>query len=76
MTSTKILQILVDGQTKARKDRSELKKMINDLDGRLTERIDALGKQLNVLDEDAPTREEHNKLEKRVGKLEHQFATN
>ena len=63
-------------EKKAQKDRKELKGMINGLDDKLTERIDALGNQLNILDEDAPTSEELGELEKRVSKLEHQFAAN
>lgn len=36
----------------------------------LGERVDMLGKQLNTLDEDAPSGDDFNKLEKRVEKLE------
>ena len=36
----------------------------------LTSRIDKLGRQLAYLEDDAPTREEHDNLEKRVVKVE------
>ncbi|OGY12392.1 MAG: hypothetical protein A3A58_02715 [Candidatus Blackburnbacteria bacterium RIFCSPLOWO2_01_FULL_41_27] len=38
-------------------------------------RIDKLGRQLAYLEDDAPTKEEHDKLEKRVTKLEHHAAS-
>ena len=47
-----------------------LDKKIDGVEQRLTERIDTLGKQLAYLEDDAPTREEFGKLEKRVDKLE------
>ena len=40
------------------------------LEIKLTKRVDALGKQLNELDEDAPTAEEFADHEKRIRKLE------
>lgn len=46
--------------------RQEMQKGFNEL----TWRVDMLGKQLNSLDEDAPTGEDFNKLVKRVDKLE------
>ena len=39
----------------------------------VNERLDRQGKQLAYLEEDAPTREEHNILEKRVEKIERQI---
>lgn len=53
--------------------RQEMQKGFNDL----TWRADMLGKQLNSLDDDAPTGEDFNKLVKRVDKLEkyQTFAT-
>ena len=39
-------------------------------------RIDKLGIQLAELEDDAPTREEHDGLEKRVGRLEKQVSSN
>lgn len=48
----------------------KLTKRIDDLDNKLTNRIDSLGKQLAYLEDDAPTRDEFNELEKRVDKVE------
>lgn len=45
-------------------------KKIDGVEERLTKRIDVLGKQLAYLEDDTPTREEFNGLEKRVVKLE------
>ena len=42
----------------------------------INRRIDLLGSDLANLDEDAPTSEEFNKLEKRVTKLEKKIALN
>jgi len=47
-----------------------LDKKINGVEERLTKRIDKLGKSLAYLEDDAPTREEHDELEKRVKKVE------
>lgn len=41
----------------------------------LTSRIDKLGRQLAYLEDDAPTREEFDNLEKRVDKIEHKAAS-
>lgn len=41
---------------------------IDNLEKRLTNRIDRLGKQLAYLEDDTPTREEFDKLEKKVAK--------
>lgn len=38
--------------------------------GEVNKRLDILGKQLSYLEDDAPTREEHDALEKRVEKIE------
>lgn len=49
----------------------KLEGKIESVEKNLSNRIDKIGKQLAYLEEDAPTREEFDKLEKRVGKLEH-----
>lgn len=41
----------------------------------LTSRIDKIGKQQAYLEDDAPTREEFDKLEKRVDKIESKAAS-
>lgn len=48
---------------------------IDGVEKRLTERIDKLGKQLAYLEDDTPTIEEHENLEKRVTKVEQKIAS-
>ena len=43
---------------------------IDSLDEKLIKRIDTIGKQLAYLEDDAPTREEFDNLEKRVENIE------
>ena len=77
----KMLQAIINGQTSLKQelvgkiDKVDLK--VNRLDEKLdrveknlTERIDKLGKQLAYLEDDAPTREEFDNLEKRVDRIE------
>ncbi|MCX6705699.1 MAG: hypothetical protein NTV24_01160 [Candidatus Woesebacteria bacterium] len=74
---TKILQSILDGQVLIRKDIKEVKEEAKKTEERLTGRIDKLGTQLSKLEDDAPTIDEFDNLEKRVTKLEHpQFASN
>ncbi len=77
--NTKLLQAILDNQAGLRRGQEDLNKKIDiknsELQDRLTERIDALGKQLNVLDEDAPTRDEYDGLETRVVVLEGKNAS-
>lgn len=47
-----------------------LDKKIDGVETRLTKRIDNMGRHLAYLDDDSPTREEYEGLEKRVRKLE------
>lgn len=79
--TTKMLQAILNGQsaTNGRIDKldkkvdslkTELKTEIREVEKRLIKRIDNLGRQLAYLEDDAPTREEHDKLEKRVERLE------
>lgn len=49
----------------------KLDRKLDNVEKRLTKRIDKLGLQLAYLEDDAPTREEHNSLEKRVDRIEH-----
>jgi chromosome segregation ATPase len=53
-----------------------LDKKIDQAEQRLTARIDKIGLQIARLEDDAPTIEEHDKLEKRVTKIEQKIATN
>lgn len=55
-----------------KKHRKETKRGFKEVNNR----VDLLGRQLNTLDEDAPTGEDFNNLVKRVTKLDHQnFVT-
>ena len=47
---------------------------IDKVEKNLTKRIDKLGKQLAYLEDDAPTREEHEELKTRVTVVEHKIA--
>lgn len=66
MSDTKILQVLLDGQTAIRKDIKEVKEEVQ----KNGKRIDNLGLQLANLEDDAPTNDEFGKLVKRATKLE------
>lgn len=83
--TTKILQAILNGQsaTNEKIDKldqkltgridgveTSLTKMIKGVEKRLTKRIDRIGKSLAYLEDDTPTREEHDELVKRVDKLE------
>ena len=82
----KMLQAIINGQSSSKieilskidKLDGKLSGRIDGLEGRidkveknLTTRIDKVGRQLAYLEDDTPTREEYDKLEKRVNKLEH-----
>ena len=83
MSDTKILQAILDKVKSVdnkvddvRKDINEVKYEAKKTEERLTGRIDKLGLQLAKLEDDAPTIEEFDDLEKRVTKLEHpRFAS-
>ena len=77
----KMIRAVINGQSalkqellrEAQKTRSELKKVENRLSLEIKEnrsRIDTIGKSVAYLEDDTPTREEHDKLEKRVTKVE------
>ncbi len=68
MASTKILQAILDGQVSIREDIKRVEK-------NLTKRIDMIGKAVVYLEDDAPTRDEHDELDERVGEIEQQFAS-
>lgn len=81
MTDNKMLQAILDGQSAIKEefkveigklgDRIEkLEDKLDKVDKNLTRRIDMIGLQLAQLEDDAPTTEELDKLEKRVSKFE------
>lgn len=57
----------LDKKLTGRVDSLEMK--IDSMEKNLTKRMDNLGKQLAYLEDDTPTREEFDNLEKRVGKI-------
>lgn len=71
----KMLQAIINGQSTFRQEvlskidklDAKLTKKIDQVEENLTNRMDKLGKQLAYLEDDAPTREEFDDLEKRVG---------
>lgn len=76
----KMLKAIINGQSAIKQELSDkidkLDKKIDGLDGKLdkvernlTNRIDKLSKQLAYLEDDTPTREEYEELEKRVDKI-------
>ena len=72
----KILQSILDSQILIRKDIKEVKEEAKKTEERLTGRINKLGMQLAILEDDTPTIDEFDGLEKRVTKLEQpQFAS-
>lgn len=76
MSDTKMLQALLDGQAATRQDIKEVKEGLKQTEGRLTARIDKLGMQIARLEDDSPTIEEFDVLDKRVLKLESQTSKN
>lgn len=82
---TKMLQAILAGQSSLRTEITHLREEMirrdearqkddRELEERLTARLNLQGKQLNVLDEDAPSGHDFRKLEKRVEKIEHKLA--
>ncbi len=69
-----MLQILIDGQAALRKELTEgnrsLKEKMSEGFKKVNKRLDGIGKSVAYLEDDTPTREEHDKLEKRVTKVE------
>ncbi len=85
MSDTQMLQAILDGQRAIKEElRGNIKRLeekvhegFERVDKRLdevSERIDKLGLQIASLEDDAPTVEEFDALEKRVTKLERQLT--
>ncbi len=75
MSDTKILQSILDGQTSIRGDIKGLEKKMNDGFDKVNSRLDKIGLSVAALEDDTPTIEDFNKLEKRVKRLEKQTAS-
>lgn len=63
----KMLQAIIHGQNALKQ---ELINKIDKVDRKLTKRLDNIDGQLAYLEDDAPTRQEHDELAGRVEKLE------
>ena len=78
MTETKILQLILDKVSKLDQkvdaNHKELTGKIDSLDIKLSKRIDRLGIELAELQDDAPTRKEFTKLDRRVTHIEKQLG--
>ncbi len=70
MTDTKMLQAILDSQVSIKNELKDLKEEVHSGFEEVNDRIDKLGESLAYLEDDAPTREEHDELEKRVTKIE------
>lgn len=74
MTDSKMLQAVANSIALMRKEMKDGFKEMKDEMGKgfkdVNERLDMQGKSLAYLEDDAPTREEHRKLKKRVKRLE------
>lgn len=73
--TNKMFQKVLDGQVAIRKDINKIDLKIDGVEERLTKRIDKLGLQIANLEDDTPTIEEFDKLERRVSKVEHSIAS-
>lgn len=86
----KMLQVIINGQSTFRQEVlgridkldkrlsgkiDALDQKVDKVDKHLTERIDKLGKQLAYLEDDAPTREEFEQLEKKVNNIEQKISS-
>ena len=63
MNSTKMLKILIDGQKSIRSDIKSLGKKTEEGFVKVNKRLDVIGKFVAFLEDDTPTREEHDKAE-------------
>lgn len=75
MSDTKLLQSILDKISSVDKKVDNGFKNVKKRFDKVDKRIDKLGLQLAELADDAPTIEEHDDLEKRVGNLEKQTAS-
>ena len=71
MSDSKTLQAILDGQSSIRADIKRVEKKVDENGAR----IDKLGLQIANLEDDSPTIEEFDNLEKRVKRLEKQVAS-
>ena len=74
MSDTKLLQAILKNQVSMKDDIKNLEKKVDTGFKDVNQRLDAIGKSVAYLEDDAPTRDEHSKLEKRVTKIEKKMA--
>lgn len=74
MADTKILQAILDSQVTLTNKLNGLEAKVDDGFKKVNERLDSIGKSVAYLEDDTPTREEHNKLKKRVKRIENKLA--
>lgn len=74
MPDTKLLQTLIDGQQSIKKSLGSLEEKIEKGFKNVNKRLDKIGSSVAYLEDDTPTVKEHEGLEKRVSKLEHQIT--
>ena len=76
MKDNKMLQAILDRIALMDKKMDGSFKQVNERLDKHEKRLDMIGSAVAYLEDDAPTRKEHNKLGKRVTKLEHQVSSN
>ena len=74
MSDTKMLQLVLDGQVSIKKEMREGFKSVDLRFDQVDKRIDKLGLQIANLEDDAPTIEEFDNLEKKVVKIQKRLA--
>lgn len=72
MSDTKLLQSILNGQASIREDIKRVEKKVDNGFEKVNTRINKLGLQISGLEDDSPTIEEFDNLEKRVERLEKQ----
>ncbi len=70
MPDTKMLQILIDGQTSIKEELKKGFKEVKEQLKKVNDRLDSQGTSLAYLEDDAPTIKDFNNLKKRVRKIE------
>lgn len=64
--STTLRTEIIKNREKSDKDKEELKGLIERVEKKLTKRLDMIGKSVAYLEDDTPTREEFEELQKEV----------
>ena len=75
MSDSNILQAILDGQVSIREDIKRVEKKVDSEFGEVKKRLDNIGLSVANLEDDTPTIEEFDNLDKRVKKLEKQIVS-